>query len=677
MTIVDRRVRQLVDRRRACDSNPDDRFRGLYVGSDDLDRLLRERPHDAATVDQNGLAAEWLELDAAARAAEAGGAVLRLRSLARAFGLDELDIRILLTALAPELDPTYERLYGYLNDDVTQRRASVAIALDVAGTPWTGTGRSRLSSLGPLVDGGLIVVDDPHRPLLTRALRVPDRVAAHLLDDDTPDPCVAALLTGTVLFEALDTTAMERALTASAIIYAHEPPGAAGRSWAATALARIGRLPLSLDFGRLRHDEPVDEVARAVVREARLLSGGIVAGPVEALAELGPTAVSSFSESPCPVILLGTRGWDPAWSRAVPIVLDAPVPDQTALAALWSRSLGDALDGQAPQATSVATMVRLTPEQVVRAARASVQHAVACGRPVSAEDVHAGTRQQNAAGLQHLARRLVPSARWDDLVLPRNLTEQMHELLLRCTARDQTLRAGRGAGAATRRAGVTALFAGAPGTGKTLSAEVLATELGLDLYVVDLATVVDKYIGETEKNLDRIFAEAERVNGVLLFDEADALFSKRGDVRDSHDRYANLEVAYLLQLMERTQGLTVLTTNLRSNLDNAFIRRIDAVLDFGLPDADQRERLWHRQLGDEIGSQSDIDVAFLAGAFRLTGGEIRNICLTAAVLAAGADRAIVMTDVVLATEREYQKMGRLCVASEFGPYAPLLRAPHR
>jgi len=224
----------------------------------------------------------------------------------------------------------------------------------------------------------------------------------------------------------------------------------------------------------------------------------------------------------------------------------------------------------------------------------------------------------------------------------------------------------------SRGRGITALFAGDSGVGKTMSAEVVAAELGLDLYVIDLSTVVDKYIGETEKNLDRIFVEADRVNGVLLFDEADAIFGKRSEVKDAHDRYANVEVAYLLQRMETFDGLAVLTTNLRSNLDEAFTRRLDAIVDFPMPEEEDRERIWRANLRPGLPVAGDLDVPFLARAFNLSGGNIRNIAVAAAYLAAGQRRAVEMADLVRATEREYRKLGRLCVPAEFGRYYPLI-----
>ncbi len=223
-----------------------------------------------------------------------------------------------------------------------------------------------------------------------------------------------------------------------------------------------------------------------------------------------------------------------------------------------------------------------------------------------------------------------------------------------------------------RGVGVTALFAGDSGTGKTMSAEVVGHDLGLDVYVIDLSTVVDKYIGETEKNLDRIFTEADRVNGVLLFDEADALFGKRSEVKDARDRYANVEVAYLLQRMERFDGLAVLTTNLRSNVDEAFVRRLDAIIDFPMPEEEHRRRLWAANLAPDLPVSGDIDLDFLAGRFKISGGNIRNVCVTAAYLAAAQDRPVTMADLVRATEREYRKLGRLTVEAEFGEYTDLV-----
>ena len=227
-------------------------------------------------------------------------------------------------------------------------------------------------------------------------------------------------------------------------------------------------------------------------------------------------------------------------------------------------------------------------------------------------------------------------------------------------------------GQRARARGITALFAGDSGTGKTMSAEVLAHDLGLDLYVIDLSTVVDKYIGETEKNLDRIFTEADRVNGVLLFDEADALFGKRSEVKDARDRYANVEVAYLLQRMESFDGVAILTTNLRANVDEAFIRRLDAIVDFPMPEEDDRRRLWRAQpagvAAAERRHRSRLPRPPVPALRRQHQEHLRD----GGVPRGGRGPDVSMADLIRGTDREYRKLGRLTVEAEFGKYLDLV-----
>jgi SpoVK/Ycf46/Vps4 family AAA+-type ATPase len=257
---------------------------------------------------------------------------------------------------------------------------------------------------------------------------------------------------------------------------------------------------------------------------------------------------------------------------------------------------------------------------------------------------------------------------FEDLVLPEGPRNMLRELTARIRHRERVLGEWRLRPGGGRGIGVTALFAGESGTGKTMSAEVIAGELGLELYTINLATVVDKYVGETEKNLERIFSEVDGVNGVLLFDEADALFGKRSEVRDAHDRYANIEVAYLLQRIESFDGLAILATNLRANVDEAFTRRLDAVIDFPFPDVEQRLVLWRQCLGSSVPLGTDVEIPFLAQSFELSGGNIRSIALTAAYLAAERGDELEMADLIRAVHREYRKLGRLSVRSEFGEW---------
>jgi len=679
LAVLEARVRVAVDRRRSTDPDPDDRFRGLYISDTQVDQLLagsvRVHPGPLPELD-----AAVARVEGRADVAEDGGADIRLRRLQRAFGLDLTDVELLLVALAPDLDQRFERLYAYLHDDVSRRRASAGLALElVAGHDGLRTERHRLGPTAPLTASGLVLVEEPDRPFLTRSLRVPDRVAGHLLGDTRPEPRVESLLADVGAAPGPGLERLVRALRAGTpLVYLRERSGTAGRGWAVAASREVGHGTLVADLDRLTPSDDPLETGAALVREARLLGAALIAGPIEVLAERGPMAIRAIAEDSGPTILLGTRGWDPGWSREVPLLLDAPVLPTAERRRAWSL-VGEGPtseltvpfeDGVDPSAVTAG--FRLDPEQVRRAATAARRIATAEDRAVSASDVAAGARAQNAGGLERLARRVPATAVWADLVLPAEVTIQLHQLTDRARHRERVLTEWGMGGGGARGSGVTALFAGDSGTGKTLSAEIVAADLGLDLYVIDLATVVDKYIGETEKNLDRIFAEADRINGVLLFDEADAIFGKRSEVKDARDRYANVEIAYLLQRMERFDGLAVLTTNLRANLDEAFLRRLDVIVDFPMPEEDDRRRLWERHLPLSLPRAADTDLAFLARAFKLSGGNIRNVCLAAAFFAAAAARPVEMVDLIRATEREYQKLGRLTHEGEFGEYFELL-----
>jgi SpoVK/Ycf46/Vps4 family AAA+-type ATPase len=224
-----------------------------------------------------------------------------------------------------------------------------------------------------------------------------------------------------------------------------------------------------------------------------------------------------------------------------------------------------------------------------------------------------------------------------------------------------------------RAQGLKTLFAGESGTGKTMAAQVLARDLGLELFRIDLATVISKYIGETEKNLDRIFGAAEGSNAILFFDEADALFGKRSEVSDSHDRYANIEVAYLLQKMEGYSGAVILATNFRHNIDEAFLRRLDFVIDFPFPEPEDRVHIWRLVLPDEAPLDGDVDVEFLSTQFKLSGGGIRNASLAAAFLAAEDGGVIGMRHLIVGVALEYGKLGRLTLESDFERFHDLVR----
>ncbi|WP_095758126.1 ATP-binding protein [Streptomyces xinghaiensis] len=709
----------LVELRSAGDPTADDPLRGLYLSPDAIRHALRTAGGTPPTGEDGGTGADARDDAGGGPGDDVGGGVGggeqppgapahpgdRLPRLAARFGLALLDVRILLAALAPDVDRTFEPLYGYLNDDVGRRRATTGLVLDLCGLPAdSAAARARLHPSAPLRASGLLLVEEDERPFLSRSLRVPDRVTAHLLGDDTPD---AALAGHARLLPAADATGAgtgtrgggaggpdaftdrlaARLAAGPLLVHLREHRPGDGLSCALAALRVAGREALLLTpspAGGAAHAEGHDHTEHAaahppahsdrpppltaLLREARLRDCAVVVSPLpdgEAAAPL----VRGLSVGDVPVLLTGAQPYDPQWSgeRTAPLALDAP-RRMAGATAVWAEALGlaeSAGDGGTGNGgdggldlARVTAAYRLGDEQIRRAAGAAHGLAAFDGTPLTAAHLRLAARQQSASGLERHARRIRPAVDWDDLVLPETPLEQLRELALRSRFRDRVLGEWRLSAGGGRGRGVLGLFAGESGTGKTLSAEVVAAELGLDLYVVQLSSVVDKYVGETEKNLERIFTEADRTDAVLLFDEADAVFGKRSEVKDSHDRYANMESAYLLQRLESFDGIALLTTNLRANIDEAFTRRLDLVIDFPFPDAEQRLALWHNSLA-AVPCEEGLDAKPCAQEFELSGGAIRSAVVTAAYAAAARGGAVGPEDLLAGARREYRKAGRL------------------
>ncbi|MFK8912119.1 ATP-binding protein [Streptomyces sp. YS-3] len=647
LAVLRERVSALVEHRAADDPTAGDPLRGLFLSEEAVRHLLHTWPPADGTAP-------------ALRPADADhGPGDRLARLTERLGLTEWDTAVLLIALAPDVDRTFEALYGYLNDDVSRRRATIGLALDLCGLPaYAARARARLHASAPLRALGLLRDEDGERPFLSRALRVPDRVVGHLLGDDTPD---AALLDrlhpmpeplpaapGTEDFtDRLAARLRCGPLTA----YLRETREGDGPAALATVLRAAG-------LDALRCDEPGEHVPE-LLREARLSGRAVV---VAGLPEHpGPLVRKLTAAQDVTVLLTDPRPYDPHWAPHDPLVLEAPARLAGGTSAWWA-ALGADADGLDLAAT--VAPYRLGGDRVQRAAHAARALAAFEGTPVTAAHVRRAARRQSASGLERHARRIRPAVDWRDLVLPEGPLTQLRELALRARHRDRVLGDWRLSAGGGRGRGVLGLFAGESGTGKTLSAEVVAADLGLDLYVLQLSSVVDKYVGETEKNLERVFTEADRTDAVLLFDEADAVFGKRSEVKDAHDRYANMESAYLLQRLESFDGIALLTTNLRANIDEAFTRRLDLVVDFPFPDAGQRLALWRHGLA-HVPHTDAIDLAPLARDFEMAGGSIRSAVVSAAYLAAGRGDEVGAADLLEGARREYRKSGRL-VPGEHG-----------
>jgi hypothetical protein len=323
--------------------------------------------------------------------------------------------------------------------------------------------------------------------------------------------------------------------------------------------------------------------------------------------------------------------------------------------------------------TSLSSKFMFTPDQIENAVQDAVEMARLEGLDlIDSHTFHHACRNQLSHSLNKRAQRIDAGGSWDQLILPQSaiavLTEICDHVKFKSVVLDEW---GFGAHLAYG-TGLAVLFAGPPGTGKTFSARILAKELDLELYKVDLSQMISKYIGETEKNINALFDEAAGSSAILLFDEGDALFGKRTEMKDSHDRYANVETAFLLQKIEAYEGISILTTNFMQNIDPAFLRRFRFIVHYPIPDVASRLEIWKGIFPDQVPLSKNIDFDFLAKHFELTGGHIKNIALSSAFKAASRNEKVTMKSIMLSIQHELGKTGRAVLRSDFGEYAYML-----
>jgi hypothetical protein len=402
-----------------------------------------------------------------------------------------------------------------------------------------------------------------------------------------------------------------------------------------------------------------EALARLWEREAALSSSALLLDYDE---PENSRAALSLLENVHGMLLVASREPLRLWKRPM-IRLDVNKPSAAERHSLWKEVLGPIAPRLNGQLETLVSQFNLG-LQGIHAASAQLLRSFPLEEKALGPMLWDACRMQARSSLDDLAQRIEPAAAWHDLVLPEAQLQILHDIAAQVHQRAKVYERWGFASKGARGLGISVLFAGASGTGKTMAAEVLANDLRLDLYRIDLSQVVSKYIGETEKNLRRVFDAAEEGGAVLLFDEADALFGKRSEVKDSHDRYANIEVSYLLQRMEAYRGLAILTTNMRGALDTAFLRRIRFIVQFPFPDAVQRASIWENIFPASTPTEN-LDMNKLA-RLNVAGGNIRNIALHAAFLAAHADEPVRMVHLLQAARSEYAKLEKPLTDSEIG-----------
>ncbi|MFJ8113485.1 ATP-binding protein [Streptomyces sp. NPDC096132] len=572
-----------------------------------------------------------------------------ITALREAFGLSGFECDVIMLCTATELDSGVRQELARSADGPGPGAVTFGVALAVLPEPhW-----SALAPQAPLRRWGLVELGLAAGRILTaRELAVAERVLHALVGVRYLDGTTGLRTPGET--PALTSGQFRVAEQAASALAAGAAPvlQLVGRSAdTATAVACAAARDLGLAVAVLdAADVPTDGAGRAALargleREA-VLAGVLVA--VDAVNGSGEAAARLADEMSGPVVLLARHAW-PTRRADVRLV----VPGATAQERLqsWSSALGPAaaaLDGQVARA---AEWFDLDPAAI----RATAAEFAVQDKQDATRFWHL-VRERARPRLDHLTEQVTPHVAWDLLVLPPDQLSVVRDLAAQVRARAKVYGEWGFAAHGGRGTGISALFSGPSGTGKTMTAEVVATELGLDLHRIDLSRVVSKYIGETEKNLADVFDRAEGAGVILLFDEADALFGRRGEVRDSHDRYANLEVGYLLQRMETYNGLAVLTTNLREALDPAFLRRLRFVVSFPFPDEAARVRIWRRAFPSQVPTEG-LDFERL-GQLNVAGGSIRTMALNAAFHAAAEEAPVRMVHVLRAARAEFAKLDR-------------------
>jgi len=666
LTWLSTRLRLVVERdRHRREHGAPEEYRGLYVSDDEVDALTLELSRTRPAGDA-GTAAAW-----------PAGQLRRatpVDHVAHSFGLAETERLALVIALAPHLDRAFDRVFAYINDDITRRRPTVGLAIEVlAGSVQEALGlRELFRADAQLLRQRLVHLAEDGSfgttPLISRYLELDPHVAEVILGyrqiDARLQPFARLVPMG-----AGGPTARPELLRAlidrpATRVYVGGRWGGEKIETIRSTCAGLGLNVIEVKAQLIPDAATAREVASLALRDARLLGAGIAFFGWEAQSGDDPVLKGIASvldpqrDFPHPVFLAGRPPSPEVTIEHLDLHYSIDEPSHDDRVRLWSQH------GRPEDAARLAESFKLGEREIRAAGRMARSMARLRGQDAPGlAELQAAARLQTRPRLSTLAHKLTPRFTWDDIVLSDDRIAQLREIVAQASYQNVVYEEWGLGEKLTLGRGVVALFAGPSGTGKTMAAELIAGELGLDMYKIDLSGLVSKYIGETEKNLSRVFDEAADSDAVLFFDEADAVFGKRSEVRDSHDRYANIEVGYLLQRLEEHEGIVVLATNLRANIDDAFLRRMRSVIEFPFPEEDDRRRIWDRSIG-RAPLQDDVDLGFMAREYRVSGGNIRNIVLLGAFLAASAGEPIGMRHLVQAAKREYQKLGRLVSAAE-------------
>jgi len=681
----------------------DSAFRGLYLSEEQIDNLLANpigqphwsvAPNSQEFTDVKETQGELREAINRRKINSCDrGVELRFHSLIQKFKLSILEADIILITLAIEIDLRYEKLYAYLQDDITKKQPSVDLALNLLTSSLDEKLILRQCFMpnSALIKYHLLhLLDDPsqpHTPLLGKFLKLDGQVVNYLLNQDEIDICLQPYLRrispqknwDDIIFSE-DFKRQLSQLSSSSTFKVLHFIGARGTGKQATAEVMCQQMGIQLLIVNANNlldldDSSIEVKLRFICREAILQNAALYwrednLGSSGKIQRWRAFLLQLLNEYQVFAFLASEAKWETGVISCSPILVEFAYPTVAERMQLWQKFLPNVWQSEA-ELIEISSKFRFCGGDIKRAITTAENLArwrSSTTPDITMGDCYEACRQQSSQRLGLLANKVKPHYRWQDIILPEEQLQQLQEICGHVKYRslvydewgfDRKLALGKG---------LTVLFSGSSGTGKTMAADIIAGELGLNLYKIDLSIVVSKYIGETEKNLSLVFQEAESSHSILFFDEADALFGKRSDVKDAHDRYANIETGYLLQRMEEYEGVVILATNLHKNMDDAFTRRLQFSIHFPFPNERDRLRIWEKVFPDALPLSPKLNLEFIAKHFELSGGSIRNVALATAFLAAEDGRVVQKKHLVHAIKREYQKVGRMIAPHEFEGY---------
>ena len=694
---LDARLELSVRRWQLAGQDPSDRFRGLHISDEKALQLaqpialpsLPAKEEKALQKQENVALKEMQKLE---KKALDSGFTPRLKALQNIFEITSFEWWAWIICLAPTLDLRYERIYGYLQDDVTQTAAGTDLILNLL-LPEAHLSRFEylpaFSPQGNLRASRLLIpIDGSAKPAnnLRQAFRVSTSLVNWLFGEYIPSarlgtnvefyPSAAELPDAELVrvFAPPELPPLESIQSLKPLIALY------GTDHFRQDMA-VGKLASELELPLLKIKiQPDDEESTALkklsiaVRDAKLLQALLYIQGMDVFISRERTllpAAFQIVEQASDTVILASKipfrlGADMQGNDSPLLSVSFTGLSAVERTALWEELLDGASDSLPKKEIAIlAGQFNLSSGQIIAASSTAMSEALQAKRSLEMSDLFKAARLHSGHHLAELARKMKPRYVWEDLILPETPLTMLKEMVSMVQSRPMVLETWGLGRKLTSGAGISALFAGPPGTGKTLAAQIMANRLGIDLYRIDLSSVVSKYVGETEKQLEQIFTEASESNAILFFDEADSIFGKRSEVKGAHDRYANIEVSYLLQRMEEYDGVAILATNLRANLDEAFTRRLQFIVNFPFPDEEYRRKIWKVLMPPGLPRVDDLDFDVMADRFKLSGGSIRNIIVSAAYFAAANGGMVDMSHLMHGARREFQKMGRLVHESDF------------